>query len=215
MAEEPKLVLLGEGVADEKFFEKLIKERKLPAFLVEHVRGRERFQARLEALVPGTDFGLERISGVLVVADNDDEPQTRFNYVRSQLANVAWCEVPDRPRQIVRKENSPAVAILMLPWDETPGALETLCLESMYEHYPEKAACLHAFFDCAAIHQWAPSKQHKMRMQALLCTTCESDPNTPISHAFSRDPVLIHLNHTSFDRVAAYVHEFAEEVAGV
>ena len=210
-------LILCEGQGDAAFFEHLIRERRLPDFEIKYPKerepgGKDAFGKRLDAL--RIQPGFERLSAVIVVSDNDDNSDSSFQNIQRQL-DWAGYGVPTMPLEIARAADFPAVVVLMLPWVNEPGVLETLCLQAACDWWPTLKLCLDAYCECAGTNAWKPSKQFKMRLRCLLSAACESDPNTSLVYAWSGEGrgELIPLAHPCFDRIAQFLQVFQAYLA--
>ena len=206
-------VLLCEGGGDVAFFEHLIKSRKLPDFSVISPRwgtdngGVSGYEGRLRALKVQPTF--EVVKGLLVVGDNDGDPSSAFGGVKAQIEAAGDFNLPKTPLTVAKgKPQSPIVVVMMLPWTDEIGQLETLCLIAMRDTYPELAKCVDQFCQCSGTAEWRRNKLEKMTTRAMLTANCEQDPNTSLSYAWSRSTDLIPLTHTCFDRIANFLDDF-------
>lgn len=205
-------LLLCEGQGDEAFFRHLITERRLLQFQTTYPRkegvpaGKDAFGDFLAGLRAAPGF--EKLSGILIVSDNDDDPGRSFALVQQQIRSAEKYAVPANPLEPARTDGLPTIVIMMLPWTGEPGNLETLCLPSAYEGRAEIKACLDAYCHCTGTDRWGVKRQSQMRMRSLLSAICASDPNTGLPYAWSRRESLIPLNHTCFDRVTNFLHAF-------
>jgi hypothetical protein len=130
MPPDGQFLIVCEGQSDEAFFRHLIQKRNLPQFKVVYPMhqqdgGWRGFAPRLRALK--TEPGFDELRGILVAADNDDNPTSSFRNVCDQL-RAAGYPVPERPLQAIRAPEYPALAVMMLPWADQGGKLESLCL---------------------------------------------------------------------------------------
>lgn len=206
-----KPILLAEGAGDDAFFRNLIKVRKLEEFDIKPPRpgaasGTSTFAERLKGLKVET--GLDDCPLVLVVADNDDSPNDSFQSVVAQIKAAGWT-APTKPREVVEVPSLPSIAVLMLPWDDVPGCLETLCWTSAAAQRESISKCVERFAKCVKISKWAIQQQSKLKMRSLIASACEKDPNTGLQYAWSggkRPTDLIPLNHNSFTQVADYLN---------
>lgn len=219
-----KYVLLCEGVRDKAFFRHLISERKLPDFRITYPNeksdpskpseggGRSGFHSALVGFRAASEWtGAEAI---LIASDSDDDPPGSFREVQNQIDKAKYL-VPAKPLQVARGSGSVPVVVLMLPWENEIGSLDTLCLPTMYNAWPAGGKCLDEFCECAEVATWrSQTKQGKLRVQVLLSAMCPSDPNTTLRYAWSGDgrgnPVP--LSHSSFDRVVDFLRKFPEIV---
>jgi Protein of unknown function (DUF3226) len=212
---EQTCIILCEGEGDKAFFRHLIEHRKLPLFAIitpnpPEPGGRPGYQARLRSLrVESRQF--ENVRGVLVVSDNDDSLVKSFNEVVGHIDQAEGYGVPQKPLQIVqpRQADHPLLAVMMIPWTKTTGNLESLCLISMYHHYPEVKKCLEAFCHCLKLKAWRKGQLSKMKFRAMVAAICKSDPNTGLQYAWSRKEKLVPLEHKCFDRIANFLKKFS------
>jgi hypothetical protein len=201
-------VLLCEGAGDVSFFQHLIELRALPDFFVtcpmpEEPGGRSGFTARLRSL--RTSRGFDEVTGILVVSDNDLDPAGSFKEVR-KLIHEADFKAPNKP--LVATKGAPSTVVLMLPWPDIIGQLETLCLQAMKAKWPDQYNCVEIFSGCCQVGGWGQGKREKSTLRALISHICKSDPNTSLQHAWSRTEKLIPLDHGIFDQLAAFLKSF-------
>ena len=204
-------VILCEGSGDASFLRHLIEVRKLSPCKIVYPRnedpgGRQGFAGRLRSLRFAT--GYERVTGILVVSDNDANPTGSFKEVRQQILEAGF-HAPNRPENAVPSVEGPSVAVLMLPAINVEGTLESLCLESMNRQWPELAKCTDQFSVCSGVTTWPKSKRDKACMRILIASACKNDPNTSLTHAWSGNRGdLIPLMHSCFDHIALYLSRF-------
>lgn len=213
---EPRLILC-EGQGDESFIKHLIKERKLPGFDVyfphgpyTETGGVNGFKEMLEGFC--TFRGFRNLKGILILSDNDDNPVNAFSLVSQVISSAEGYKAPSQPFEVVRKDGVPPLVVVMLPWRDQPGNLETLCLISCYESHPTIRACLDEYVTCTGVNTWELTKQSKMKMRCMLSSTCNSDPNTSLVHAWNRGENLIPLNHQCFDQIADFLRRFDDYI---
>jgi hypothetical protein len=206
-------VILCEGASDAAFLRHLIEARGLPNFYVTYPThddplkpgGRDGFTERLKAL--RLIRGFEQVTDVLVVSDNDDSPTDKFQAVTELIEAAPGYSAPRTPR--VAAGRAPRVTIFMLPTDDTPGQLETLCLESCLSHWPELAGCLNAFIACTPhVAGWRQGPKEKMKMRTMIASICSSDPNTGLTHAWSRTDEIVPLDHDCFNDLSDFLRAF-------
>jgi hypothetical protein len=208
-------IILGEGQPDETFFDKLIKARNLGAFDFRPPArgasyGNTGFQKRLEGL--STETGIEQCKAVIIVADNDSDPDESFQAVVRQLQAVGNWGVPSRPRESVKAGNLPPLSVLMLPWDGVRGSLDTLCFTAAATKRPPIATCVEAFVKCVKADGWNIEKLSKLRLRCLLSAACKDNPNTGLLYAWSKDKGrpgdLIPLEDKCFNEIADFLASF-------
>ncbi len=215
MATRP--IALGEGPADETFLLKLIEARKLPSFETRSLRqgvdahGKNGFEERLRGLK--LEPGIAERTAILILADNDTDPERAFVDVQNQIGNAGGYAVPVKPREIAASADElPAVAVLMVPWDDEPGCLETICFQASTSEWPTEAKCVDQLVNCVKAESWPIDNLSKLRMRALMSSICKNNPNTGLQYAWSsqkgRPTNLIPLHHKCFNRIADYLNTF-------
>jgi hypothetical protein len=206
-------VILCEGAGDAAFLKHLIEARGLPNFHITYPThddpqqpgGRGGFTERLKALK--LIRGFAKVTDVLVISDNDDSPAKKFQEVAELIEAAPGYSAPKTPR--VAAGRDPRVTIFMLPADNTPGQLETLCLESCLNHWQEMTHCLNAFIACNPhLAGWDQGKQERMKMRTMIASICSSDPNTSLTHAWSRTENIIPLEHDCFNDLSNFLQTF-------
>ncbi len=218
---KPPRAILCEGPSDEAFFRALIDAKSLPEFSIRNCAdadetgkgGIDKFGKLLEA-IPG--FGsFYDLRDILIVADGDTNPQGNFERVVRQITQAAPEATPNPaygvPRQHLEKAaGSPAsIAVMILPWIDTPGNLESLCLKSAVAASPTMAACVDAFAACAEVGEWSDTtKADKMRLVSMISAQHQANPPIGFGRIWKDASGLVPLNHPCFDRVAAVLESY-------
>ncbi len=215
------LVLLCEGESDKRFFDQLISERNISQnFYVQFpsqdesgTGGRSKFGTWLSEMRRISETFNSNVKGILVVSDNDEDPETSFKEVQREIAKAQGLLVPNKDQAIVIGQESPAIAILMIPIAGC-GNLETLCLPAVDDKWHLTEA-LNTFVAASPATQWNLSKQSKMRLQTTLSATCKPKPDTTFAqHWEHKADYRIPLDHTCFDSVAQFLKKFDTLVLG-
>jgi hypothetical protein len=192
-----------EGDGDAAFVEHLLKHCGLAGFAVKPSQGRTRFEGHLCGVATSSDR--RRLRCLVVLADNDDAPTTRFEGVQRAL-NAAGFPVPDRPQVIV--PGSPSVGVFMVPSAGRIGALETILLEAVDDADPGLRRCVDEFVDCQAnVKTWSLVKQAKMRLHASIAATCVEDPGAALSRVWNKTGNPIPLHSGRFNELAGFFGE--------
>jgi len=139
--------------------------------------GKDGFELVLKGLVT-----VER-EAIIIVADNDGDPETAFRNIQRQI-NAAGFTVPSKPREMVASAGLSPLAVLMIPWDEDAGCLETLCFSAVNARYNRELACAQDLVRCAGADRWDIAKKSKLKMRGFLSAVCKSDPNTGLRYAW-------------------------------
>lgn len=207
-------LLLCEGPDDREFFNLLIQTRGLQRFRVKHngtkhdlAGGNTKFRSGLEAYyeLPG---GLKKFDKVLIVSDNDDDPQASFELVRGQ-AERFFGFAPNAPGQVMN--GPPIVMIQMIPENGKTGDLETLCIEAAKRTDNPMAGHVDTFAALARTENWASdTKKGEMWLRTNLAARCERDPFVTMRNVFTepRYRFLLPLDDPSFDAISAVLDGF-------
>ena len=210
----PRLIVC-EGAADEAFLRALIQQRGLPALSIRHpgdldTGGRGGID-KLGWLLAGIRAwnGFTAVTDLLIVADNDTDPDGNFARVGQQLANAGY-PVPAAPLAAAEAPNQPRVCVLMLPWTNEQGTLDALCLGPARAAAPGIASCVDAFAACVqASGQDHAQRQAAMALRVLLAGAHAKNPGIGLGRVWQDNPALIPLDHAAFDRVARVLADFA------
>jgi hypothetical protein len=117
---------------------------------------------------------------LVIAADNDGVPSQKFKAVVDQIKDAEDYAIPTRPREVARKPPLPAVTILMMPWDQELGNLETLCYRAAESERAETAKCVEKFVKCVGANDWEVAQLAKLRIRCLIASSCPTDPNTSL-----------------------------------
>jgi len=203
-------LLLCEGTGDNSFFEHLLPKRGIHDYqVVPEPAGRSSFERRLRAIKASRVYAERKISGIVIVSDNDEDPKQSFEEVKEQLKLAESFPVPDQPFTTASAINVPKIAVFMFPDKDEKGALETLILKSISAKYPVVREQLDKFVECTPANGWLQSKRSKMMLQCMVASVCEADPNSSLTHLWSKDREMEDLlDHACFDAVIQFLKEF-------
>ena len=208
--------IICEGHADKAFFLKLIHDRKLPNFDVpfptnESGGGRSAFAQMLRGLRVASNY--KKLDAILIVSDNDDNPKRSFSEVQKQIKIAKGYPIPEAPMQIAKVEGQPAIFVLMLPWIDKPGCLESLYLEVFMREQKTMMRCVDDFIKCASVASWKEvQKRDKASFQCFIAGTNKEDPNKSLRRLLEKHNHK--FNHTfpvtspEFDEIASILHNF-------
>jgi hypothetical protein len=233
---EKKWLMVVEGDADRLIFGNLLERRGIDDFQVEVPRNNPDETGGLDrigkflATLPSSETFRAKVKAILIVADNDNAPEKQFKRVQDRIhdANKAIrreffeigrgteateVPIPESPQTPAYGNEGPAVVVLMLPWTDKKGALETLSLGAAYSRWGGIKDALEAYVKRTPAKDWDVTELSKMRMQCIIAATCEQDPNTPLSHLFERKKQYhFSTKNRCFDRVANFLHGFGDLV---
>jgi len=193
-----KIQLLVEGNDQRNFFEAFIEHLSLDNIQIQNFGGVNELRGFLLALANAPGFR-EIVQSVGIVRDAETSAQGAFQSVQSSLNN-AGLSVPNRPED--RADSSPAVTVLILPGNNSPGMLETLLCQSFGSTQEE--ACINAFFICVkAIPTMSINNPDKARAYAYLTTK----PNPYHSVGMAAKQSYWDLDHLVFDRIRQFLRD--------
>jgi uncharacterized protein DUF3226 len=202
-------VIVGEGAGDAAFFSHLCATHHIGGFQSLDAGGESKFEQYIKDLRTMTGFK-RNCKLLLVVGDNDDEPDKNFKRVRRSVQR-ARVPVPDKPLEVIKWTNDDLrVAIMMMPFDNDRksirGCLETLLLESAKAKHPAVAGCVAPFETCVGANTWANGSHiDKFRLRAILASVFQDDPNFGLQYALDPKYDAIPLNHDAFSGIVNYL----------
>lgn len=215
----PRLIVC-EGPSDEAFFRALINARQLPEFSIRQTGesnaegggGITRFGDFLKG-IPSWN-GFYQLTDIILVADNDLTPRENFDNVCDQISSVdpyggppQQYPVPSRPLETVA--GPPNITVLMVPSENEPGVLETLCLTAAVVVAPDITACTDRFANCTSADIWEnPNNLTKMKLRSLLTAQNERNPFIGLGMVWDQNTGLIPLNHQVFDPIVDFLGGF-------
>jgi hypothetical protein len=232
------VAILTEGSADDIFIGKLIEENGLeqgkfyiPPFPQNEIGGLFNFWRKIQSIrSTSAPYILRKSKAMVIIADNDNNPKDRFDEVKNQIqiANQKakpedLFGIPKEPREAAQKSITlPPVYILMLPWDNVNGCLETLCIQSANKaKYKTQLDCAEQFAGCVGAEKWVePSnglpdiaRESKFRVKSILASIC-NDPYTPFNSAWNpkKSPMDIFLlKDAVFSQIINFLTELTRD----
>jgi hypothetical protein len=207
---EHSRAIICEGPADEEFFKRLIKGRGLPDFDIVAAEGRGTFSQRLMGLRVRAQS-----RAVLIVSDNDDNPIRSFQDVQEQIRIATGYPIPERPMEVSKKAGQPTVMIMMLPWVDIPGCLETV-LRSIWQREQESLkVCVDGFLECTNVTQWEIQKRDKAAIQCYIAGSNHEDPTKSLRWYLRKtQDIPIQMNSSELDDIANTLRDF-DTVCGI
>jgi hypothetical protein len=200
---EPRLIIC-EGHSDKNVLARLIKEHNLTGVQIHIAKGRANFSASLRGA------RTQGYKAVLVVSDNDDDPDESFLTVHDNIENAGYTAPGAERVTIPATATNPSITVLMIPWDHVEGAIETLCLPALEELFADKLDCLNEFCRCTHVDpHWGVTKRSEMRTECLLCCTQEAEPKIGLGHFVSRGTCPLNFSHACFADVSGFLATFS------
>ncbi len=161
------------------------------------------------------ESGIEQCKLVVVIADNDGAPSSRFAEIQNEIRLTELFGIPNKPRQIAKPltihgdQHIPDITILMLPWDLVEGNLETILYEAGRLHNRVLAECVEQFSKCVTAHKgnkWDVAKVAKLKARCLLSASAIKNPDVSMTGAWrtdNGDPFP--LKSKGFNQIASYL----------
>jgi len=197
-----RLLIVGEGLADQVFFRQLARHRGIPDLQAAGPAKGKDFTNRLEAM---RGFAPET-STIVLVADSDSDHAASFELVRDQIRAVGDYGVPTRPLEVIKGRGAPAVAVLTLPWIDRNGNLETLLLDAMSEKSPTVRVEVDRLIAATVLRARGISKDSKARFACMVACICDDDPSCAASTMwYAAKGFQGLLDHKCFDPITDYL----------
>lgn len=207
------LLILCEGRSDEAFFRALIRHRGLPEFGIRNGMdsgpnsggGISQFGPLLKAMRTWNTFDI--VTDILIVADNDLDPDENFNRVRTQIEAAGHYAIPSAP--LIKESGTPTIQVMMIPGTKKQGNLESLCIEAAIDAHPDIARCVDQFTSCVHADRWKEiTFREEMRLRSLLAAAHRTNPSIGLGRVWIEEPKLIPLNHSCFDWIATVLSSY-------
>lgn len=207
-------LILCEGDADSAFLRNLQEHRKsFPNVQIQHTGGINGLTGFLNGLY--LDPLVKQLKGILVIFDTADDADVTFRKIKKQIASTEF-KSPAKLFDIKPKatiDDIPYITVTLIPDDQTPGGLETLCNVYLESKYSWIKQCINAFLSCGSstASTWSAEKLDKSRFAAMIAVTNEEGPGKALSRVFSSDTgtaPVIPVSPSCFDDVERRIKEF-------
>jgi len=197
-------IIVCEGDSDRRFLDVLLQRRNINSFqTVKHASGKGGFTNRLRTIRTNDDFAM--IKTIILVRDNDDNPTSSFADIVKQVQKAGDYPVPTRPLEVAKAKNGLGIVIVMLPWTDQEGGLETLVLESISGKEPQVRECLTEYLACTPARSWNTNKQSKMLLACMVAGIVEKNPVGSLSYLWNEENNLKNLlDHQCFNKLATF-----------
>jgi hypothetical protein len=174
-------LILCEGKRDKVVLETLLEGQLngtyqvVPLDQLNETGGNSRWSHALLGLLGIT--GISKVSGLVVIADSEDNPDQSFRQVHDAFANLASdpeesnqrFSIPHEPQRIYVDTDRVPVGVWMVPAPNRLGSMETLVVEGSLEVAPDSIrTCVQEFIDCSNLDAMTESNKDKCRVRALL-----------------------------------------------
>jgi len=207
----PRL-LVCEGFEDKHFFRHLIRQRHLPDFRVidtsskkDRAGGITKFKEAIGAFRASETRRYNALSDILIIADNGETPPHNFKKVQDQIEALFPGRSPTRPRE--PSNSQPRVTILMVPWDDEPGSLESLCVGGARRAGSNVAVHVDSFVSSVGGDTWGEPRWSKAWLRTILAARFR-DPFVSLADVFRYHEHLIDVLDPCFDGIAQVFESF-------
>jgi hypothetical protein len=190
---------------------RLIQDRNLPSFDIPDAKGRSSFSEILRGLRVGTQT--TKLNAILIVSDNDNDPVRSFGEVQDQIRIATGYPVPEKPMEAARAVGQPIVLIMMLPWIDTPGSLETLLRMVLQREQEAMMVCVDEFLKCTKVTEWEIQKRDKAAIQCFIAGSNHEDPNKTLRYLLESKNNPLPMNALELDNIANTLKNFETVVA--
>jgi hypothetical protein len=200
---EPRLIIC-EGHSDHGVLLAISRVLNLSGAQLHVARGRGNFSNSLRGA------RLQGYKAVLLVSDNDDDPDNAWSEVCSQIRDADY-EPPKGPREVVLDDKGgPSLRVLMIPWDKEKGAIEMLCLPALEALFADKVKCVNEFCNCTEIDKnWGVTARSIARVECILACTHETEPKIGLGHFVIRTKCPLDFKHDCFKRIGESLRTFS------
>ena len=202
---EKNFLIIGEGEADRQFFSNLLADRGILKFEATNpANGKAKFGRRLKAIRANARYA--EIQLVLLVRDSDENPDKAFQEVQEQIREAGGYGVPKRPLEVTKVNDAPGVAVLLLPWIDKPGCLESLLIDVLGRAWPTEMVLAEKFIGKCPTGNLQVSGRAKAVVGAMFACVCRDDPSCSVSSMWRSDRGFRRLlPDKGFDQVANFI----------
>ena len=192
-----------EGEDERRLFSALIRrlDSEVPDIQIIPVGGKDAFRKRIGAIniraeAKAEENGWSRYV-MAVIRDADENSESAFKSACSAIRS-AGLEPPEKTGSFT--ENQPSVGVLILPDNESPGNLETVCNRSVARK--PVAECIDKFIECAERCK-AITLKNREKTWAHAYAACSDYPVARVGEA--ADQKLWDFTHEAFKPITNFL----------
>ncbi len=208
---EPFLILC-EGKADKVFLKYLLEIRGIEHSFEffekvdKYGSGNTAFEAYLKGLP--VERGFENVKAILIVTDCDEVPQSSFEAIQTQIENAGF-GVPSKPLEIIKTPKKPAIAVVMIPFDNICGNLESYIVRAMSDKWIDVKTSADRHINDTPASVWEDCKKAKSIMQCMIAVLNKEDPNKSLAYIWSENEDFQEmLKADFFNELSNYLRDF-------
>jgi hypothetical protein len=150
--------------------------------------------------------GAYNVSGILVVADADDNADNAFKEVSTHFTGKF--RAPKKPFSV--EKGVFRTGIFLLPGVGKVGALEHLVLDVVQNERPDILACVDTLRSCTTgATPWDHKKDAKMKMQCVIASTCEKNPYCSLAWAWDYKSIPVSISSPALKELSDFLLDFS------
>jgi len=161
---EKSKLLIVEGEDENRFFNSLLSSMGIDSIQVLPIGGKTKIRENLSLIRKDAKFYV--LESIGIIRDADDDPNSAFQSVCDSL-EINSFSVPSVKHEFTTEK--PSIGVLILPGNNSKGALEDLCLISEKDN--PVMVCVEQYFDCLKLKQGnVPSSLGKAKIHVFLAS---------------------------------------------
>jgi hypothetical protein len=157
-------IILVEGIDELNFIPVLCENIQLENYQIVEYHGKDSLGHFLDSFIktPGNHL----IESIGIICDADDDFNRTFEIIKTALEEN---NLPTPLEPIMPSEGSPIIRLFIMPDNENPGMLESLCFQSVQEDLA--VPCVESYFQCLEERSAStPNIIEKARIQVYLAS---------------------------------------------
>ena len=155
----------------------------------EDYEGESNLRKYLINLKARPEFNRGEFSRILVTRDADANYASAWAAVKGAIQAAFSCD-PTTPGALVPTGEGPGIAAWVIPGNERPGMIETLCLDAARAKAPEVFACLDSFVSClTGIHGDAPHEKARFALWTIAAQGAGAKDRLSLQYAIPNLPI--------------------------
>jgi len=229
-------LIVGEGESDLKFFQAFCVKNGIGRFQYAftgmrglrpsgeyEASGFDMFKEYLNAFGRTSDF--QKVTDIVLACDSGDRPTTnpneKYKSLRKMIASARFGDPPmayqpPTAANVVVPVGGPIprVHILVLPWNDQSGGLETLCLQAARAAGGTESVrvmtCVDAFSNCVNVAPLNHERQGKFKLQSFISGMWPTRATVRPEQIYDMHAsALVPLDHAAFNQVRDFLGQVA------
>jgi len=211
-------LIVCEGFNDARFIAELLEHIGLencsvgcPSTKGGHGEGIEAIPLFLDSVRGVIQRGAGDLSGLVVIADADEDPDKCFANLCNALEGAKFV-CPSKPFSI---EGEPLkVGVFVMPGEGRTGTLEHLIWDAAKTANPLIESCVETFLACAGDHHKQANENNtaKMKVSSLVAASCYSNPSASLGLMWKQKNNPVPIDSPHFEPLADFLRAFVANV---